>query len=80
MFGQLILSLGCQYRSIVPMIIGRGIYGLGFQMINICKNQLLISWFDKKEVGLAFSLGQMVIDITKLMCFYITPQLLNQVR
>lgn len=79
MFGQLILSLGCYYRAIIPMIIGRTIYGCGFQMVNTCKNQMIMHWFYKGEVALPFSICQMVIDFMKFSCFYITPRILNTV-
>ena len=80
MIGQLVLTLGCQYRSILPMIIGRMIFGMGFQMIHICKNQMLIAWFYKSELGFAFSIPQMTVDLTKFGCFFICPIILKTVN
>jgi len=80
MIGQFILSMGCHYRSIVPMIIGRFIFGLGFQLVCTCKNQMLMHWFYKREVALPFSICQMVIDIAKFLSFYISPRILSNVK
>ena len=59
------------------MIIGRGIYGLGYQMVCICKNIFLTHWFFKSDVSLPFSLCQCTIDITKFICFYFSPKIIN---
>ena len=80
MIGQLVLALGFQYRCIMPMILGRMIFGLGFQMMSICRNQMLIHWFYKGEVGICFGIAQMIVDLTKFSCFYINPLILNSVN
>lgn len=79
MIGQFILCLGCQYRSIFVMIIGRTIFGLGYQLLCTCKNQMLMHWFFKNDVSFPFGLCQGVIDFSKFMCFYLSPRIVKTV-
>lgn len=75
MIGQFFIAIGCQYRSIITMIIGRAIFGLGYQLVCNCKNIFILNWFFKSDVAFPFSICQCVIDLTKFMCFYLSPRI-----
>lgn len=78
--GQLFVCIGMEYKSFILMLIGRGIYGLGYQTVVICKNQILINWFFKTEVALPISISLCITDFSKFMSFYISPRVVEYVR
>ena len=63
LLGQFIFSLGCQQYSMPVMLIGRVIFGLGGECINICQNAMIIKWFFKSEIALPLGL---TISVSRL--------------
>ena len=47
--GQLIVYLGCKNNSIYTMLIGRVIFGLGGENINVSQMTCVVEWFYKAE-------------------------------
>ena len=47
--GQLIVYLGCKNNSIYTMLIGRVIFGLGGENINVSQMTCVVEWFYKSE-------------------------------
>ena len=50
--GQLIVYIGCKNLSILTMIIGRIIFGLGGESLNITQMAVVVDWFYKSETAL----------------------------
>ena len=63
LLGQFIFSLGCQQYSMTVMLIGRVIFGLGGECINICQNAMIIKWFFTSEIALPLGL---TISVSRL--------------
>lgn len=61
--GQLIFSLGASLNNFIVMIIGRVVFGLGGETINICQTTILVKWFYKNE--LSFPLG-LTLTVSRL--------------
>jgi MFS family permease len=51
--GQTVLYVGSLMESLKLMILGRFIFGLGGESINITCNIILVKWFSGKELSLA---------------------------
>ncbi|KAF4664118.1 hypothetical protein FOL47_005283 [Perkinsus chesapeaki] len=53
--GTLIYAVGLQFRSFAVVIIGRAIFGMGGESLNVANSTIMTHWFRGKE--LAFALG-----------------------
>jgi len=80
MIGQFFVSLGVTYKSINTLIIGRFLFGLGYQTTVMCKNQMIIKWFLKSEVSLPMSITLCITDLSKFLCFLISPRVITFVN
>lgn len=50
--GQFIVYIGCKNLSILTMIIGRIIFGLGGENLNVTQMAVVVDWFYKSETAL----------------------------
>ena len=61
--GQLIVYLGCKYNSIYTMLVGRVIFGLGGENLNVSQMTCVVEWFYKSEssfpMGLTITISRM---------------------
>ena len=69
-FGQFVVYLGCKYDSIYTMLIGRIIFGLGGENLNVSQMSCVVEWFYKSEnsfpMGLTLTIsrvGSFVNDV-----------------
>ncbi|OMJ89247.1 hypothetical protein SteCoe_8635 [Stentor coeruleus] len=63
MLGQLIFAIGVQIRSYPLSLVGRAVYGLGGDNLELAQNIILIEWFTGKELSMA-------IGINTSICFF----------
>ena len=54
--GQFIVAMGGSRSSIYLMLLGRIVFGLGGESLNIAQNAMIIKWFNKGEISWAFAL------------------------
>ena len=52
-FGQLLVCIGYSLKVFVLMIIGRMIFGIGGESVNICINTILTKWFQNSNLSFA---------------------------
>jgi MFS family permease len=71
--GQLVVSIGCSANSSIVMIIGRIIYGIGGETINVAQLAVVIEWFTPKEVGLAIGLCFSTAKLGSILNDILTP-------
>ena len=64
--GQLIVYLGCKYNSIYTMLVGRVIFGLGGENLNVSQMTCVVEWFYKSESS--FPMG-LTLTISRLGSF-----------
>lgn len=77
--GQFIFSLGCQQNSMNFMLIGRIIFGLGGECINICQNAMIVKWFYKSEIALPLGLTISVSRLGSVMNDVASPIIIRHV-
>jgi len=53
----MLLSIGCSFKSVPLMVIGRIIYSIGGENLNTCQFALIIEWFKKNELGFALGIS-----------------------
>lgn len=71
--GQAILTYGAQILSFDLMIIGRVIYSLGADPLNIAQVVMINRWFKGQEVGLALATGTLMAGAGKAVCSVAIP-------
>ena len=78
--GQLIVYLGCKYNSIYTMLIGRIIFGLGGDNLNVAQMTCVTEWFYKSESS--FPMG-LTLTISRIGSFFndvLSPRLAGDTR
>ena len=78
--GQLIVYLGCKYNSIYTMLIGRVIFGLGGDNLNVSQMTCVVEWFYKSETS--FPMG-LTLTISRIGSFFndvLSPRLAGEDR
>jgi MFS family permease len=79
MLGQFICALGCQYSSMSIMLVGRVVFGLGGECLNICQNAILVKWFAKSELALPMGLTISVSRFGSVLNDVFSPRLVSAV-
>jgi len=79
LLGQFIFSFGCQKYSMNTMLIGRIIFGLGGECINICQNAMIVKWFFKSEIALPLGLTISVSRLGSVMNDVASPMMIVHV-
>lgn len=80
LLGQLVFTLGCEYTSMNWMLIGRVIFGLGGECLNICQNAMIIKWFYKSEIALPLGLTISFSRLGSVINDNFSPRLVNEVK
>ena len=78
--GQLIVYLGCKNNSIYTMLIGRVIFGLGGDNLNVSQMTCVVEWFYKSESS--FPMG-LTLTISRIGSFFndvLSPLLAGEQR
>ena len=78
--GQLIVYLGCKNNSIYTMLVGRVIFGLGGDNLNVSQMTCVIEWFYKSESS--FPMG-LTLTISRIGSFFndvLSPRLAGDTR
>ena len=65
--GQLIVYLGCKNNSIYTMLIGRVVFGLGGDNLNVSQMTCVVEWFYKSETS--FPMG-LTLTISRIGSFF----------
>ena len=73
MFGHFITCLGCQYRSMTMMLIGRIVFGIGGESINVCQSAMIVKWFYQSSIALPLGLGITISRLGSVLNDCISP-------
>jgi MFS family permease len=79
MLGQFICAIGCQYSSMSIMLMGRVVFGLGGECLNICQNAIIVKWFSKSELALPMGLTISVSRFGSVLNDIYSPRLVSMV-
>jgi len=71
--GQIIFSLGYQFKSIQIMLAGRLVFGFGGESLAIAQCTLLIRWFHGSELALPLGLATSACRMGSVMNDIISP-------
>jgi len=75
--GQLVFSLGCQFKVYWLAVLGRFLFGLGGENLTVAQNTFTVRWFDGKRLALAFGLVVAFSRIGTSVNFVVSPLLSN---
>jgi len=73
--GQLVFSLGAQFKIYYLALFGRFVFGLGGESLTVAQNTYTVRWFDGKRLALAFGLVVAFSRIGTSMNFLVSPEL-----
>jgi len=79
LIGQLIFSIGCQYNSMITMLIGRFVFGMGGECIYVTQNAIVIKWFYKSEIALPLGIFLSVSSFGGVLNDIISPMMVSHV-
>ncbi len=71
--GQLIFSIGCQFKIFWLAVAGRFVFGLGGENLTVAQNTFTVRWFDGKRLALAFGLVVAFSRIGTSVNFVVSP-------
>jgi fucose permease len=75
--GQLLFSLGIQFKIYGLAVFGRFVFGLGGENLTVAQNNYVVRWFDGKRLALAFGLVVAFSRIGTSVNFVVSPKLAN---
>jgi MFS family permease len=79
LLGQFVFTIGCQNNSMYAMLIGRVIFGLGGECLNICQNAMIVKWFFKSELALPLGLTISFSRLGSVVNDNLSPRLVSEV-
>ncbi len=80
MLGQMIFAIGCQTSSMNTMLIGRIIFGIGGESLNICQNAMIVKWFYKSQIALPLGLTISVSRLGSVLNDVVSPRMVSSVK
>jgi len=75
LIGQIIFSLGIFEDSIINVLMGRFIFGLGGECFGLPQNSMIVKWFPKSNLGLPLGISLSGGRIASVLNDLITPLL-----
>ena len=78
--GQLIVYLGCQNNSIYTMLIGRVIFGLGGDNLNVSQMTCVVEWFYKSENSFPMGLTLTISRVGSFLNDVLSPRFAGDTR
>lgn len=73
--GQLIFAMGCSFMSMKTMLIGRIIFGLGGESLNIAQFAIIVQWFSKNEIAFAMGICMGTARVGSVLNELISPKI-----
>ena len=80
MLGQFIFAVGCQNSSMNTMLVGRIIFGIGGESLNISQNAMIIKWFYRSQIALPLGLTISVSRLGSVLNDVVSPRLVSSVK
>lgn len=78
--GQILFSLGASLKMWSLMFLGRLIFGLGGENLNVAQSSLLAQWFQGKELALAFGINLSIARIGSVINNFVSPAVAKAFR
>jgi nitrate/nitrite transporter NarK len=78
--GQLIVYLGCKYDSIYTMLVGRVIFGLGGENLNVSQMACVVEWFYKSENSFPMGLTLTISRVGSFVNDVLSPRFAGETR
>jgi len=78
--GQFIVYLGCKYDSIYTMLVGRVIFGLGGENLNVSQMACVVEWFYKSENSFPMGLTLTISRVGSFVNDVLSPRFAGEAR
>ena len=78
--GQFIVYLGCKYDSIYTMLVGRVIFGLGGENLNVSQMACVVEWFYKSENSFPMGLTLTISRVGSFVNDVLSPRFAGETR
>lgn len=78
--GQLVFSFGGFVESLWVMVLGRFIFGLGGECLNMAINTYTVNWFQGEQLNLVFGLQLSIARLGSTLNFLVMGPLYNNVK
>lgn len=72
--GQFITSIGSSRLSMNTMLVGRIVFGLGGESLNVCQTSMIVKWFFKSSSALPLGLGITISRLGSVLNDVISPR------
>lgn len=73
--GQVIFSVGLMVKSWPILLLGRLVFGLGGESLNVAISALLADWFQGRELAFAFGLNLSIPRMGSVLNNIVSPRL-----
>lgn len=80
MVGQVVFAVGTMFRMFWLMLVGRFIFGIGSENIQIAQNYYAVLWFEGKELNMAFGVQNSFSNIGSIVNFLVMEPFYNFVK
>jgi MFS family permease len=80
LLGQSCFILGSQINSFPLLIIGRGIFGIGAESLNVAQSTIVNMWFKGKELSTALGISLCICRLGSSLNSYLTPLFFEQYK
>ena len=77
-FGQFMFVVGSQMKSITLMIVGRIVFGVGGESINICQTAMIVKWFYKNSISLPLGLTLTASRLGSVLNDVLSPKIARE--
>mgnify|MGYP001111321991 CR=1 FL=1 len=75
MIGQVVFTLGIQFKTYPVALVGRVIYGLGSESLTVVQNTITVRWFSGSSLALIFGVVLAFARVGSSVNFALTPVL-----
>lgn len=75
LLGNILLFLACLRRDLWTLEVGRFIFGLGAETLQVCANTIIAKWFDGQELALALGINLSVCKLGGVLTDWASPLL-----
>lgn len=76
--GQALFTLGCYTGNFDLLVLGRCIYGIGDESLNVAQSTIVTMWFKGKELTTALGISLCVCRLGSSLNSYLSPLLYSQ--
>mmetsp|Transcript_26194 Transcript_26194/g.23054 ORF Transcript_26194/g.23054 Transcript_26194/m.23054 type:complete len:297 (-) Transcript_26194:511-1401(-) len=78
--GQLLFCLGCHLGNYSLLILGRAVFGIGAESLNVAQSTIVNKWFLNKELSTALGISLCICRLGSSLNSYLSPIFFQEYR